>query len=143
MFCAQLPARNSTLAGFDHRQKGIVEVDLRYPGNSAEYDVFDAGLGGCGHRYGIAVATETSRYPKNIDLRNDACVPSLAFRLTHTNAPSANSHARSKSGGTVEGVLQDETRVRSLRSFVAPRMSRIVLRSTSIPRQKTRPSAVT
>src|SRR5580704_1745187 len=49
-------------------KKWIVERDFRNPGNLAEDDVFDAGLGGSSHGDGVAVTAQAGGDPQNVEL---------------------------------------------------------------------------
>ena len=68
-------------------QEGIMKVDLRDPGNSAEHDFLDAGLSRGGHRDGLAVAAESSGDPENIDLLNRSRASVGFYCFPHAVAP--------------------------------------------------------
>ena len=49
-------------------QHGVVEMDLRQPGDGAEQHVLDAGLGGGGDGDGVAVASQAGGDPQDVDV---------------------------------------------------------------------------
>ena len=49
-------------------EHGVVQVDLRQPGNGAQDDVLDARLRGGGDRHRVAVAAQAGRDPEDVDL---------------------------------------------------------------------------